>query len=235
LDFGFWILDSILDCQLNFGSTMSEFSPNDFRTSKRPQGRAPVAGGFTLIELLVVISIIAVLAGLIAGLAPKIFDARNRNRVIAEREAIVTMIESYHAKMGSYPPSNTTPGGEKRPQLYYELTGTVTEGGNFKALDASVLTPAQILSAFGVMGFLNTGPTRAEVQNFYPSMPNSMSKTDGTPPLRFLVVPVKGPEGTYNTWRYDAHSDDRHNTESFDLWAEIILGGKTNTIDNWSK
>ena len=64
----------------------------------------------------------------------------------------------------------------------------------------------------------------------------------GVEGLEILVVPVPGPftllggddgEKKINPWFYDASSTNRHNKTGFDLWAEILVGGKTNVIANW--
>jgi hypothetical protein len=52
--------------------------------------------------------------------------------------------------------------------------------------------------------------------------------------LTNLVVPYKGPNGDYNPWRY-VSSNALHNPEGFDLWAEVVVGGKTIVIGNWKE
>ena len=54
---------------------------------------------FSLIELLVVISIIAVLAGLVVGVAPVAGKRMREARIRAELAALVTAIESYKASL----------------------------------------------------------------------------------------------------------------------------------------
>jgi len=66
-----------------------------------------VLRAFSLIELLVVISIIAVLAGLVVGVAPVASKRMREARIRAELAALVTAIESYKAKYGVYPPTTT--------------------------------------------------------------------------------------------------------------------------------
>ncbi|MFM7817505.1 MAG: type II secretion system protein, partial [Verrucomicrobiota bacterium] len=60
--------------------------------------RGRSARAFSLIELLVVISIIAVLAGLVVGVAPVASKRMREARIRAELAALVTAIESYKAK-----------------------------------------------------------------------------------------------------------------------------------------
>src|SRR5688572_24620995 len=66
--------------------------------------RHPLA--FTLIELLVVISIIALLASLIVGLAAYAGRSNIRTRVRAELNQVITAIDAYKAHFGHYPPDN---------------------------------------------------------------------------------------------------------------------------------
>ena len=53
--------------------------------------------------------------------------------------------------------------------------------------------------------------------------------------IQVLVVPVELEPGQINPWRYDASSTNRHNPDSYDLWAEISIGGKTKIIGNWKE
>src|SRR5436190_1645708 len=64
---------------------------------------------FTLIELLVVISIIALLAGLIVGLARSAGQSNKRSRIQAELNQVITAIDAYKAHWGQYPPDNVMP------------------------------------------------------------------------------------------------------------------------------
>ena len=58
--------------------------------------------------------------------------------------------------------------------------------------------------------------------------------------VKVLIVPVPGPddvkvgEKKINTWRYNSLSPT-HNPDFYDLWAEIVIGGKTNIIGNWKE
>jgi hypothetical protein len=54
-----------------------------------------------------------------------------------------------------------------------------------------------------------------------------------------LIVPVESVSGsTNNFWHYDSSSTNRHNMNSFDLWAEFSIGAKNGqpiviTNGNW--
>ena len=61
---------------------------------------------FTIIELLMVIAIMAVVAGLIVGLASVSGDSKKIKRTEAELAKLVTLIEQYKTKVGVYPPDN---------------------------------------------------------------------------------------------------------------------------------
>jgi hypothetical protein len=47
-----------------------------------------------------------------------------------------------------------------------------------------------------------------------------------------LIVPYKGPHGEPNLWHYNS-SRPKYNSDSYDLWADVVVGGKTITIGNW--
>jgi hypothetical protein len=61
--------------------------------------------------------------------------------------------------------------------------------------------------------------------------------------VTLLIASVGGPDDTYkplnnvqglNPWRYNS-SHPTNNLNSYDLWVELKIGGKTNLICNWSK
>jgi hypothetical protein len=106
--------------------------------------------------------------------------------------------------------------------LYYELTGTEPTNA-----------VAAAYAALGVTGIANTDATTQKGQNFHPNLkPSGFAPWPAMPNVLLLVVPSRGPSGDYNPWHYNSSSPE-HNTETFDLWAEVIIDGKTNTIGNW--
>ncbi|HTH49640.1 MAG TPA: prepilin-type N-terminal cleavage/methylation domain-containing protein [Candidatus Limnocylindria bacterium] len=121
---------------------------------------------FTLIELLVVISIIALLAGLVVGLAPVVGVRIREAKVKTELADLTTAIETYKARFGVYPPDNYDPTNRiTNPVLnglYYELTGVlvVNDGPNphFVSPDDSsvTLSSADTYKYFGRDGFVNS-------------------------------------------------------------------------------
>lgn len=124
-------------------------------------------GGFTLIELLVVISIIAVLAGLVVGIAPVAGKRMKEARIKTELAALVTAIESYRAKYGVYPPDNYDPArritNPTLNSLYYELTGVLVDNNPktpklITADDNQSIDPDIFQKYFGREGVLNSAP-----------------------------------------------------------------------------
>jgi len=209
--------------------------------------------GFTLVELLVVIAIMAILAALITSLAGTVARKKTIARAQAEMGKLETTIEAYKAKMGFYPPGNgqTALEGPQRPsaavnQLFYELTGTVFNGSTrFTNVLGEAISTNSMGSFFGVTGFVNSSTDPREVVNFYRSLKSDELGNRNTvnAPVRIFVLPVEGPRGVYfqdadghwvTPWFYDASSANRFNADSYDLWIDIILGGKTNRICNWS-
>lgn len=222
------------------------------RTINPRSARAQSA--FTLIELLTVIAIIAIIAAL---LFPA-FSAVKRRSIIqqatSERDALETAIESYKAKYGFYPPGNPNSSLALTNQLYYELVGTTNYNNagtvTFTTLDnaSSFNSTNVIVNEFGVSGFMNStrgsGEDQVSAKNFIPALKASQIATnsDGV-----YVIVTAVDSGTYapmsagfvnrggysraNPWRY--LYPGVNNTGSYDLWVQIIVGGKTNLICNW--
>jgi prepilin-type N-terminal cleavage/methylation domain-containing protein len=241
----------------NYETTGSRFTFHVSRlTHHASRINAPThqrSNGFTLIELLIVVSIIAILAALVFPVTGAVNRAKIRSRAKGELGRIELAIEAYKAKYGVYPPDNPgAPGGPAVNQLYYELMGTTNTLGNFTTLDgsASIARP-NFPTAFGanttVGGFVNcskggggdeTKAAKDFLQNLKPgqymAIPNSApvctvlgSSLDG--PLMFT-----GTTGKINPWRY-VSSGPTNNPTSYDLWIDVLVGGKTNRISNWSR
>jgi len=216
---------------------------------------------FTLIELLVVISIIALLAGLIVPLAKNAGVSGKRNRIRAELEQLVTAIEAYKAKFGEYPPDNVIPSTKTvnavTNQLFYELTGVIVDdrSGVFRARDRQQgISSLNVQTFFHRDGFVNSGTNPKELKSFLPSLKASqrraISSQSPGPEIEVLAVPVDWPNDAkfpppligisdltirrVNPWRY-VKTNPTNNSDSFDLWAEYVEGGKIKIICNWSK
>lgn len=202
-----------------------------------------VSPAFTLIELLTVISIIGLLAGLVIGLAPGVQKSMRVKRVQADLNQIATALEDFKAKYGHYPPDNrlsTTPlvVDPTINQLYYELTGWVYNSvgnGRQSLARGGVLYSATVQYYFHQAGFVNSAGSAAEVKNFLPNLKTNQVAQypwSGAPQVELLKVPVPGPNGEFNTWRY-VSSSPTNNPGKFDLWAEIMVGREKLYIGNW--
>ena len=92
---------------------------------------------------------------------------------------------------------------------------------------------------FGVTGFANStkaakGSDEFDVKNFHANLKEGQTK-EIAPGVRVLAAPVEGPnKQQINPWRY-VLTNPTNNQNSFDLWADIVVAGKTNRISNWSK
>jgi prepilin-type N-terminal cleavage/methylation domain-containing protein len=206
--------------------------------------------GFTLIELLVVVAIIGVLTSLIvsafrsAGLGPKIAVAQ------AELGQMESAIQDYKLRLGFYPPDN--PDHPEMNPLWFELEGTTNNGVNYVTLDASgQISLTDINAEFSRQGFANTSIRAHSTDEAGAPMPflkNLKSRqigepVPGNPLVKILICSVQWPAGssaapfpgtTLNPWRY-VSSHPTHNTGSYDLWVDLVIGGKTYRISNWSK
>ncbi len=207
-------------------------------------------GAFTLIEMLVVIAIIGILAALILGTAAIASSKMRRAKAEAERDALVTAIQSYKNKKGFYPPDNTN--STILSPLFYELTGTVVQPGNsaFKSpVSGEFFAAINIPSIFGVGGFVNSSADPTEIQNFLPTTAKSSRTASFKVPssgitYTLFCITMKGPPQTnsvdgklfapYDVWNY-VSTNPTNNPGSYDLWIDVLYGGKTNRISNWSK
>jgi prepilin-type N-terminal cleavage/methylation domain-containing protein len=206
---------------------------------ERPVAGAP-RSAFTLIELLVVIAIISLLAAMIFPIT----KAVNRRKMQAKARVELAMVESaiklYKDKLGQYPPDNPAYPGVN--PLYYELLGTTNTGTYYVTLDGgSQIKPGTISVAFGgATGFANsTQPngsdeTRRAIQFLKELKPGNYGQLTNISrePFNILTCSVAGPT-TLNAFCYSS-SNPTNNPNSYDLWVDIMIDGKTNRICNWS-
>lgn len=197
--------------------------------------------GFTLIELLIVIAIIAILAALLFPAGAKIMQVAAKKRAQAELERMDAAINSYKLKLGYYPPDTAFSSGTNT--LYFELAGCSIERNSsgqvirYVSLDKNIgATPAQ-LGTLGATGIMNaSSPAGSDdgivAQSFLKEIKDSQMGNLGS--LAVLGVQIDGPQmvGQVSLFRYNS-SNPQHNKNSFDLWVDILLGGKTNRINNW--
>lgn len=204
---------------------------------------------FTLIELLVVISIIGVLAGLVVGLTGLATRKSREARIRMELTKLIGDIEHYKANLGFYPPDHRVViagrefGLPSPNQLYYELSGMVYKNNQFYLPGGQdPLNPASIQAWFGTSGFGNTARTENDLK-FRTEFKSSQVKRLVNPPIDVLVTPVRGPANRalkpvdglqVNPWLYVSTSPT-NNTERFDLWTEVVIGGKLMRFSNWEK
>lgn len=218
------------------------------KTPQHPAG--PLPGAFTLIELLVVIAIMGVLAAMIFPVGGAIKRKAIKTKAQTELAQVEAAIEQYKTKLGFYPPDNWP--NLVSNQLYFELLGMILADGMFRTLDGSgQINAAGVSAAFAgkVSGFINSSRGGAGDDG-----PVAVSFLRGLKPtqvaeiasgFKLLVCSVRWPEDHavqplpvlpgINPWRYDSSSTNRHNRDTYDLWVDIIVGGKTNRVSNWNK
>lgn len=212
---------------------------------------------FTLVEMLVVIAIIGILAGLTLSVLTRSRTAAAIKNVEAQLRQIESGIASYHASLNFYPPDNTNASAIPYDasnrhfrgvtnQLYYELMGTVLVNGEFETVNkAEKISPANIQRFFQAEGIANSSAEAADAkQPFLVLKPNQFAEISSTPDVEVLIAPGdwKGPDTEapvpgkkMNPWRYDSSSTNRHNPNSYDLWAEFYSGNKRVIRGNWKE
>jgi len=210
---------------------------------------APHHRAFTLIEMLTVMAVIAVLAAILLPVFGGIKRSGTIKKTRAQLGKVVMAIEAYKAQHGHYPPDN--PDNFAVNQLLYELAGTTNvTGGIFLTEGGQGIT--NMTSFFGnkVSGFVNIsqggGDEAQRARNYliglkpdqYLEVVNLtgvgtvLGVADKGPFM--LNEPPSGSGRSINPWCYDA-SGPTNNPGHFDLWVDIIIGGKTNRISNWSE
>jgi prepilin-type N-terminal cleavage/methylation domain-containing protein len=209
---------------------------------------------FTLVELLVVISIISVLAAFTVVSVGTISKNRKISTARGELNQIISALENYKAKYGTYPPGNngsyTAPVvGAMLNQLYYELSGTTQNGVNFTTLDgASQIPVGSVTTAFKVGGFVNctkgSGEDAAVAKNFLSGLSSKQylyPVSNNFVPTTILITSVGGPDDNYKPLGASGINPIRYkfpgvnNPASYDLWVQLVISGKTNLVCNWSK
>jgi prepilin-type N-terminal cleavage/methylation domain-containing protein len=208
---------------------------------------------FSLIELLVVIAIIAVIAAILLPVGAAIALKSHIQSAQAEEKALETAIDTYHAKFGFYPPSNANSSLVLTNQLYYELLGTTNNPSvsppTFTTLDNSSTIGTNVaVEYFGVPAFMNcttgSGEDKRPALTFLSSLKPGQIGTnlDGVCVITTAVMSdaIYRPMGTSystragrtaNPWRY--LYPGVNNPNSYDLWLQLFVGGKTNLICNW--
>lgn len=201
----------------------------------------PLRGAFTLIELLVVIAIISILAALIGGAMWPAIVKPTKSVAMAELEQLDLAIGEYHDHLGFYPPDN--PNDSAMNPLWFELSGTTNNGVNYVTLDGSGrMAVVEINAKFNRLGFANSGKRAHSTDekgapiSFLSSLrATQVAPVDSNQPLiKILSCSVGAAPGTrVNPWHY-VSSHPTHNLGSYDLWVEVVVGGKTYEVNNWS-
>jgi len=181
---------------------------------------------------------------LVIGLAPATSKKMRKSRVKSDLHQIETAIENYKAKFGVYPPDNQTvvPNSQSHypfpNQLLYELTGCAYQkpAGPFECVfNNTTLSTSDLTKVLNTDGIQNSSDDRKEVRSFFKELKATQvgKYTTTGVDIYMLKVPFPGPDGATNYWKY-VSKNPTNNTQTFDLWAEIVVGGTTNLIGNWS-
>jgi hypothetical protein len=131
-------------------------------------------------------------------------------------------------------------------QLFYELVGTRLNAANsvYETLDGSnQVSVANLGFGSGVAGFVNCTKSGGEegvaARNFFRALKPAQTGwvTNSGIGIRVLTCSVTWPNGPFqsvNPWRYNS-SNPTNSPNSYDLWVDVMIGGKTNRISNWRR
>ena len=219
-------------------------------TERTLRGRSLLA--FTLVEMLTVITIMGIVAALVVTMGETASQKKKQVAVEGEKNKLITMIDSYHAKLNYYPPDNGNlaasagnlanyEGLSATNPLIYELTGATNTGGgaNLTVFNSTAAVSNLLASTYSKVfnrGGIANGDA-AEPHNFFVPGPSTkeyaayLAGSATTLPIDGLLVPADlVPGKTTNFWHYDSSSSLRHNMGSYDLWAEFYIGTKNGAL-----
>jgi len=135
--------------------------------------------------------------------------------------------------------------------LYYELMGARFTNKSF-VVENVLVDPSDLDYYFGYKGVQNSARDRSDIPYKGYQIRGAQHKEirrGGKGQIQLLTVPVQGtkemeytfkskglaPVNGFNPWYYDSSSTNRHNSRTYDVWAEIVVGRRTNIIGNWKE
>jgi len=128
-------------------------------------------------------------------------------------------------------------------EVYYGTNIASSDFHSLLGLDGIINAAPANSSEQRSVAFLNPAP-KAPQHKYYRPLPLDNA---GNPPslIRGLIVPVTldalplvdatrhNPADYVNFWHYDCSSTNRHNRDSFDIWAAYTVGANIVTNGNW--
>jgi prepilin-type N-terminal cleavage/methylation domain-containing protein len=209
---------------------------------------------FTLIEMLMVITIMGIVATLVVTMGQAAAQKKKIVAVEGEKNKLITMIGNYYAKLNYYPPDNADLVSNTLSRynygtwaatnpLLYELTGATNynNGTTLAVFNSTNIMASAYQNVFNRAGVANGDAL--EPHNFFHPGPfpkeYAVCATNQNTLFFSLIVPTELVQGiTNNYWHYDSSTTNRHNPNSYDLWAEFSIGTKNGklliiTNGNW--
>ena len=126
------------------------------------------------------------------------------------------------------------------------------------------ISRAEINRFFGRDGFQNVARNQAQVKGYLDVGASEVAEISLNPNVRVLTAPIPWPlkeiQGSYqnvlgeslrmeslrpfkggeqrfrgiNPWQYRSSGLNRFNQQSYDLWADLVIGNKVYRVNNWS-
>jgi prepilin-type N-terminal cleavage/methylation domain-containing protein len=216
-----------------------------------------------LVVMAVIGTLAAMLLAVVGGVKKKQY-VYNTQAEMEQLETAIERYKAAYGVYPPSPTNAPTAGNPSTlvNQLYYELEGTAYTNGTYTVLDGSAqITDANVAKSFpGCGGFINctkagSGEDSARARNFLPDLRpkqiwpqhgySGYTNNNATEGVFLLIGSVGGPDANFkplgplmpsdvNPWRYNS-SNPTNNPGAYDLWIQLVVGGKTNLICNWSK
>jgi len=194
--------------------------------------RSPSSRAFTLIEMITVITIIAILSGLILGIAGLVQNKGNRARAEADKVALSGACEAYRTDNGGYP-QDSSAGSSVTDTLDPRVNFSPSSSSMPSYASTSLFLYKALTGDQNANGKIDAGETAVKyaAEFFKPSKFNADFKTTG------IITYISDPFGYsygYSTAGLKAEQDYRVQLQTNPNASRTATKGYNPTFDLWS-